>query len=41
MHVSVTRGGLSVKHGVWKDIFFKKKSGAPPSRSCFGTTMTR
>lgn len=24
IHVSVTRGGLSVKHGIWKDIFFKK-----------------
>lgn len=45
IHVSVTRGGLSVKHGVWKNIFFKKtgwkKSGAPPSLSCCGTTMTR
>ncbi|MDH8249854.1 transposase, partial [Klebsiella pneumoniae] len=24
IHVSVTRGGLCVKHGIWKDIFFKK-----------------
>ncbi|HFH0422630.1 TPA: IS91 family transposase [Salmonella enterica subsp. enterica serovar Bovismorbificans] len=26
IHVSVTRGGLSVKHGVWKTIFFKKQA---------------
>lgn len=25
IHVSVTRGGLDVKHGVWRNIFFKKK----------------
>lgn len=24
IHVSVTRGGLDVKHGVWRDLFFKK-----------------
>ncbi|UAN18817.1 IS91 family transposase [Enterobacter asburiae] len=26
IHVSVTRGGLSMKHGVWKSIFFKKQA---------------
>ena len=25
VHVSVTRGGLDVKHGVWRALFFKKK----------------
>ncbi|UCQ29585.1 transposase (plasmid) [Edwardsiella tarda] len=25
MHVSITRGGLDVKHGVWRDLFFKKQ----------------
>nr|AMQ11472.1 Mobile element protein [Shigella dysenteriae] len=24
IHLSVTRGGLDIKHGVWRDIFFKK-----------------
>ena len=24
VHVSVTRGGLDIRHGVWRDIFFKK-----------------
>ncbi|MBD8109500.1 IS91 family transposase, partial [Erwinia persicina] len=26
IHVSVTRGGLDVKHGVWRSLFFKKKA---------------
>ncbi|MFB9085285.1 transposase [Erwinia tracheiphila] len=26
MHVSVTRGGLDVKHRVWRSLFFKKKA---------------
>ncbi|REI39449.1 IS91 family transposase, partial [Klebsiella variicola] len=25
IHLSVTRGGLEIKHGVWRDIFFKKQ----------------
>lgn len=25
IHVSITRGGLDVKHGVWRDLFFKKQ----------------
>ncbi|MCG7803983.1 MULTISPECIES: transposase [Enterobacter] len=25
IHASVTRGGLDVKHGVWRALFFKKK----------------
>ncbi|WP_442904105.1 IS91 family transposase [Hafnia sp.] len=25
IHLSVTRGGLSLKHGVWRSLFFKKK----------------
>ncbi|ENT9331026.1 transposase [Salmonella enterica subsp. enterica serovar Thompson] len=25
-HVSVTRGGIDVKHGVWRSLFFKKKA---------------
>uniref|UniRef100_UPI0035A60403 transposase n=1 Tax=Serratia fonticola TaxID=47917 RepID=UPI0035A60403 len=25
IHVSVTRGGLDVKHHVWRQLFFKKK----------------
>jgi hypothetical protein len=25
IHVSVTRGGLNVKHNVWRQLFFKKK----------------
>ncbi|WP_240726373.1 transposase [Escherichia sp. E4702] len=45
IHVSVTRGGLCVKHCIWKDIFFKKdrgkKSGALLSLSYCGTTMNR
>nr|WP_243703037.1 transposase [Klebsiella grimontii] len=24
IHLSVTRGGLDIKHGIWRDIFFKK-----------------
>nr|WP_321159960.1 transposase [Citrobacter koseri] len=24
IHLSVTRGGLDIKHGVWLDLFFKK-----------------
>ncbi|UIA89864.1 IS91 family transposase [Erwinia tracheiphila] len=24
IHLSVTRGGLDIKHGVWRDLFFKK-----------------
>nr|WP_260617082.1 transposase [Klebsiella oxytoca] len=24
IHLSVTRGGLDIKHGVWRNIFFKK-----------------
>nr|WP_323102502.1 transposase [Klebsiella variicola] len=24
IHLSVTRGGIDIKHGVWRDIFFKK-----------------
>nr|WP_227685326.1 transposase [Klebsiella sp. S69] len=24
IHLSVTRGGLNIKHGVWRDLFFKK-----------------
>ena len=26
IHVSVTRGGLDVKHNVWRSLFFKKKA---------------
>lgn len=26
VHVSVTRGGLDIKHGVWRELFFKKKA---------------
>jgi hypothetical protein len=26
IHFSVTRGGLDVKHGVWRSLFFKKKA---------------
>ncbi|MED9357728.1 transposase, partial [Escherichia marmotae] len=26
IHLSVTRGGLDVKHGVWRDIYFKKQA---------------
>ncbi|NJD84797.1 IS91 family transposase, partial [Candidatus Erwinia dacicola] len=26
IHVSVTRGGLDVMHGVWRRLFFKKKA---------------
>lgn len=26
LHVSVTRGGLDVRHGVWRSLFFKKKA---------------
>ncbi|BEO21292.1 hypothetical protein SMQC19_46390 (plasmid) [Serratia marcescens] len=26
IHVSVTRGGLDVKHHVWRQLFFKKKA---------------
>lgn len=26
IHLSVTRGGLDIKHGVWRDIFFKKRA---------------
>ncbi len=26
IHVSVTRGGLDIKHGVWRALFFKKKA---------------
>ncbi|KKF35901.1 IS91 family transposase [Erwinia tracheiphila] len=25
IHVSITRGGLDVRHGVWRDLFFKKQ----------------
>ncbi|MMZ51665.1 putative transposase [compost metagenome] len=25
IHVSVTRGGLDVKYGTWRNLFFKKK----------------
>jgi len=25
IHVSVTRGGLDIKHGTWRPLFFKKK----------------
>jgi hypothetical protein len=25
IHVSVTRGGLDIQHGTWRNIFFKKK----------------
>ncbi|MCE7489050.1 transposase [Klebsiella sp. JB_Kp008] len=25
IHLSVTRGGLEIKHGVWRDLFFKKQ----------------
>ncbi|MEQ4963008.1 hypothetical protein ABN106_22865 [Enterobacter hormaechei] len=25
MHPSITRGGLDIKHGVWRDLFFKKQ----------------
>ncbi|MEZ6878807.1 transposase [Enterobacter sp. KBR-315C3_2022] len=25
IHVSVTRGGLDIKHGTWRQLFFKKK----------------
>ncbi|TBL65532.1 transposase, partial [Hafnia paralvei] len=25
IHLSVTRGGLCLKHGVWRPIYFKKK----------------
>nr|ALJ52227.1 transposase [uncultured bacterium] len=25
IHLSVTRGGLDVKHGVWRSLFFKKQ----------------
>ena len=24
IHLSVTRGGLDIRHGVWRDLFFKK-----------------
>lgn len=24
-HVSITRGGLDVKHSVWRDLFLEKK----------------
>ncbi len=24
IHLSVTRSGLDIRHGVWRDIFFKK-----------------
>lgn len=44
IHVSITRGGLDVKHGVWRDLFFKnsrsKKSGAVPSSVCYAPAMT-
>jgi len=26
IHLSVTRGGLDMKHGVWRDIYFKKQA---------------
>lgn len=26
VHVSLTRGGLDIKHGVWRELFFKKKA---------------
>ena len=26
IHLSITRGGLDVKHGVWRSLFFKKKN---------------
>ncbi|EBP4367410.1 transposase [Salmonella enterica] len=25
IHVSITRGGLNTKHGVWRELFFKKQ----------------
>ena len=25
IHVSITRGGLDIRHGVWRDLFFKKR----------------
>lgn len=44
VYVSVTRGGLDSKHGVWRKLFFKKKqskkSGEGLSLGCFVTAMT-
>jgi hypothetical protein len=40
IHLSVTRGGLCLKHGVWRPIYFKRKSskltGVRPSLNCCG-----
>nr|WP_308738054.1 hypothetical protein [Serratia fonticola] len=43
MHVSITRGGLDTKHGLWRDLFFKKQqviAGAVPSSVCSAPAMT-
>lgn len=44
IHLSVTRGGLTVKHGVWRDIFLRstpwRKSGAVRSPGSCAKVMT-
>ncbi|CAK9887167.1 MAG: hypothetical protein XXXJIFNMEKO3_LKCDNKCA_00115 (plasmid) [Candidatus Erwinia impunctatus] len=44
IHVSVTRGGLDVKHGVWRSLFFKKKAVEEiwrgPLPACCATAMS-
>ncbi|WP_329601584.1 MULTISPECIES: hypothetical protein [Serratia] len=37
MHVYITRGGLDVKHAVWRPLFFKKwQVSTPPNCSLTG-----
>lgn len=44
IHVSVTRGGLDVKHGAWRSLFFRKKAVEEiwrgPLSACCATAMS-